>query len=117
MLLAESGRGTAWRWGDDRRLLPDEPATDEWVQCERRGCGKWRRLPTMVSAAKISQSRFVCSMSHWLPNPSCLIPDDHTATTDPYDFSGSAARDGGAAQEAEHGGNAAASRPTPGLWV
>jgi hypothetical protein len=45
----------------------------EWVQCEE--CEKWRILPPHVKSDSLP-GRYVCSMSRWMPSPSCLIPGD-----------------------------------------
>eukprot|EP01043_Picozoa_sp_COSAG02_P034810 COSAG02_NODE_2456_length_8812_cov_2.849535_3_plen_428_part_00 len=47
----------------------------DWVQCEEEGCGKWRMLPPHVEANELPD-RFVCSIAHWLPRPSCVVPGD-----------------------------------------
>ena len=38
---------------------------DDWVQCEKPGCGKWRRLPPGMPAWSVPEP-FDCSMRHWL---------------------------------------------------
>ena len=38
---------------------------DDWVQCEKPGCGKWRRLPPGVPASSVPEP-FDCSMTLWL---------------------------------------------------
>ena len=38
---------------------------DDWIQCEKPGCGKWRRLPPGVPASSVPEP-FDCSMTLWL---------------------------------------------------
>ncbi len=65
----------------------------DWVQCEGEGCGKWRMLPPHVEANELPD-RFVCSMAHWLPRPSCVVPgDDEDNWADMEDSDNSATED------------------------
>jgi hypothetical protein len=36
----------------------------QWVQCERRSCGKWRKVPGAVDHASLPDKWF-CEMNYW----------------------------------------------------
>ena len=38
-------------------------AREAWMQCDRRGCGKWRRVPRIVALVMRSDERFTCESS------------------------------------------------------
>ena len=47
-----------------------------WVQCERRQCRKWRRLPMNVDPETLPD-RWECSMNTWdPPHASCQAPEE-----------------------------------------
>ncbi|KAG5190310.1 CW-type zinc finger-domain-containing protein, partial [Tribonema minus] len=74
----------------------DKPATAgrakkneiKWVQCDRRSCKKWRKLPPGVDPESLPE-KWYCSMNTWAPErASCHVPEDEDTVED--DGSGSA---------------------------
>lgn len=52
---------------------------EQWVQCDNKSCGKWRRLPASVSMDDLP-STWYCYMNHWrLDLASCDAPEEPDA--------------------------------------
>lgn len=48
----------------------------QWVQCERRNCKKWRKLPGHVDMSQLPEKWF-CEMNEWdLDRANCECPED-----------------------------------------
>lgn len=48
----------------------------QWVQCERRNCKKWRKLPGHVDMSLLPE-KWYCEMNEWdLDRASCECPED-----------------------------------------
>jgi hypothetical protein len=59
-----AGRSTHSRDHTVSHSDSEDDGTDEWVQCEAPGCGKWLLLPPHVRAASVPE-RFVCALNTW----------------------------------------------------
>lgn len=50
--------------------------TCEWVQCDRKSCAKWRKLPLNMDAATLPD-KWVCEMNFWDSLcASCAAPEE-----------------------------------------
>lgn len=48
----------------------------QWVQCERKNCKKWRKLPGHVELSTLPE-KWYCEMNQWdLDRANCDVPDD-----------------------------------------
>ena len=48
----------------------------QWVQCERKTCKKWRKVPGHVNMSSLPEMWY-CEMNQWDPDrASCDVPDD-----------------------------------------
>jgi hypothetical protein len=48
----------------------------QWVQCERKNCKKWRKLPGHVDLSTLPE-KWYCEMNQWdLDRANCDVPDD-----------------------------------------
>lgn len=57
---------------------PKQPGVKEihWVQCEKKNCKKWRKVPAHINLDSFPEKWF-CSMNTWDPDSaSCDIPED-----------------------------------------
>jgi hypothetical protein len=57
---ASSRRGRPQQSGDQ----PPKKVT-QWVQCDRKSCGKWRKVPAHVDSAALSDNHWYCEHNHW----------------------------------------------------
>ena len=52
----------------------------QWVQCERKSCKKWRKIPGHVDLSKLPEKWF-CEMNQWdTDRASCDVPDSDAET-------------------------------------
>ncbi len=57
-------------------VAPAVVAPSQWVQCDRKGCRKWRVVPADFDMESLPEKWF-CEMNTWNPDrASCDVPDD-----------------------------------------
>lgn len=57
---------------------------EQWVQCDKAGCGKWRRLPPHIDQEELPKVWY-CSMNFWQAElASCEAPEEEEATEPKY---------------------------------
>jgi hypothetical protein len=58
-------------------LPPGEIRQIKWVQCERKNCKKWRKVPAYIDMDTFPEKWF-CEMNFWSPErASCDVTEDH----------------------------------------
>lgn len=61
----------------------------QWVQCERKTCNKWRKVPLDVDMSKFPEKWF-CEMNTWnAEKANCNAPEDVDTEIDPVNTKGS----------------------------
>jgi hypothetical protein len=90
MSAAAAGRGKYARGSgrkgeaDNTTLAPGKTVVKkiQWVQCERKNCKKWRKIPIEVDLAKLPDQWF-CEMNVWDPErAACDLAEDSDDESD-----------------------------------
>lgn len=57
-------------------LAPGEIKRTQWVQCERKNCQKWRKVPAYIDTSKFP-AKWYCDLNFWSPDRAfCDVPED-----------------------------------------
>mmetsp|Transcript_5400 Transcript_5400/g.6918 ORF Transcript_5400/g.6918 Transcript_5400/m.6918 type:complete len:890 (-) Transcript_5400:291-2960(-) len=76
---------TAWNNGVPNGTTKRIKPVWNWVQCEKRSCRKWRRLPQDIDPESLPE-RWVCAMNSWDPRfASCMADEEDADEVDAED--------------------------------
>jgi hypothetical protein len=57
-------------------LAPGEIKRTQWVQCERKNCQKWRKVPAYIDISKFP-AKWYCDLNFWSPDRAfCDVAED-----------------------------------------
>jgi hypothetical protein len=66
-----------------------------WVQCERKGCKKWRKVPPNIDIDSLPE-KWYCEMNTWnLDSASCEVPEDSDSEAENADNNRNSSGSGG----------------------